>query len=252
MLNSIYRCYSSRGYHLGIDRMTNTFACTEAPSPNTSSARQALARRNCTVCQHPERWRVELLKAGGASLDSLAQKFGLSRDAIYRHLARHVSAEMKGSYLLGPVQLQELAAKAADTGASVLDHLHAVRTVLMGHLATVTEAGDSRAAAHVAGRLTTLLEVIAKISGELGDLARSTTYNITNNVAVLQDHPAFAKVQASLLRALGPYPDARRAVVDALRELAAGKTPATLSRNPGPDVAAPNGHLLELAPVHVG
>jgi hypothetical protein len=142
----------------------------------SSHARPPRGHSRCTVCQHAERWRIELLKAGGASLDSLASKFGVSRDAIDRHWHRHVSAELKAGYLAGPVQLQELASKAADTGSSVLDHLHAVRTVLMGVMATMTEAGDGRGAAYVAGRLTATLETIARVSGELGDLARSTTF----------------------------------------------------------------------------
>jgi hypothetical protein len=200
--------------------------------------------RLCKVCRHEERWRIELLRAGGASLDSLAKKFNVDRDAIWRHWNRHVSAEMKAGYLAGPVQLQDLAAKAADTGASVLDHLHAVRTVLMCHLASATEAGDGRAAAYIAGRLTATLETIARISGELGDLARSTTYNITNNVAVLTENPAFLRVQASLLRALADFPDARAAVVAALRGLDTGNAPAAakviehLSPTEGPNVAA--------------
>lgn len=183
----------------------------------------------CQVCRHDERWRIELLRAGGASLDSLATKFKVDRDAIWRHWNRHVSPEMKAGYLAGPVQLQDLAAKAADTGGSVLDHLHAVRTVLMGHLVSVTEAGDGRAAAYIAGRLTATLEVIARVSGELGDLARSTTFNIntTNNVAVLQEHPAFAQLQATMLRALAPFPDARAAVVMALRGLDSESAQAT-------------------------
>jgi hypothetical protein len=175
----------------------------------------------CTVCKHPERWRIELARAAGASLDSIAAKYGVSRDAIHRHYARHVSDEMKASYLAGPVQLQELAEKAAETGGSVLDHLHAVRCVLMNTLTQLVEAGDGKGVAYVSGRLTSTLEVIARISGELGDLARSTTFNIgtINNVAVLQESPAFARVQAALLRALGPFPDARAAVVEALRSL---------------------------------
>jgi hypothetical protein len=185
--------------------------------------------RACQVCRHPDRWRIELLRAGGASLDALAKKFGVDRDSVWRHWNKHVSTEMKAGYLAGPVQLQELAAKAADTGASVLDHLHAVRTVLMGHLATATEAADAKGAAIVAGKLITALEVIARVSGELGDLARSTTYHITNNVAVLTEHPAFMRVQATLLRALAAHPDARAAVVAALRDLDAGNAPVALA-----------------------
>ena len=184
-----------------------------------------LTSRRCQVCRHDERWRVELLRAGGASLDSLAEKFKLNRDAIHRHYRDHVSAEMKAGYLAGPVQLQELAAKAAETGGSVLDHLHAVRTVLMGVMANMVEAGDGRGASYVAGRLTTTLETIARVSGELGSLANSITINNTN-VAVLTEHPSFIRVQATLLHALADHPEARAAVVAALQAMDAANAPA--------------------------
>jgi hypothetical protein len=172
----------------------------------------------CTICQHSERWRIELLRAGGASLDKLAEKFGVERDAVHRHWHKHVAPEMKASYLCGPAELAGLAEKAAQEGDSVLDYLRMIRTVLTGQLAAVTEAGDARAAAYVAGRLTHTLEAIGRVTGEMGELARSTI-NITNNVAVLAEHPAFMRVQATMLRALAPYPDARGAVVAALRDL---------------------------------
>jgi hypothetical protein len=200
------------------------------PTPPNFRPTAQIFARGCQICRHPDRWRLELLKAGGASLDSLAAKFGVHRNSVKRHYDRHVSPELKATYLLGPVQLQELAAKAAEQGGSVLDHLHAVRVVLMGQMSTMVEANDGRGVAYVAGRLTTVLETIAKISGELGDLARSTTYNITNNVAVLSEHPAFAKLQATMLRALAEFPDARAAVVAALRGLDSENAPAATAR----------------------
>jgi hypothetical protein len=175
------------------------------------------ASHRCQVCRHAERWRVELLRAGGASLDSLAEKFTLDRDAIHRHWHNHVSPEMKASYLCGPAQLAELAEKAAAEGDSVLDHLRMIRTVLTGQLAAMTEAGDGRGAAYVAGRLTATLEAMARITGEIGELARSTI-NINGNVSITNS-PEFAKVTATMLRALAPFPDARGAVVVALRAL---------------------------------
>lgn len=180
----------------------------------------------CQVCRHPERWRVELLRAGGASLDSLAEKFSLERDAIHRHWHNHVTAEMKASYLCGPAQLAELAEKAAAEGDSVLDHLRMIRTVLTGQLAAMTEAGDGRGAAYVAGRLTSTLETIARVTGELGSMAQSI--NVTNNIAILAEHPAFLKMQATMLRALAPFPDARASVVAALRDLDDENAPMTL------------------------
>lgn len=171
----------------------------------------------CTVCAHDERWRIELLRAGGASLDSLATKFGLSKDAIGRHWHNHVSAEMKASYLVGPAQLADLAEKAADEGASVLDHFRAVRTMLMSQFAATTEAGDARSAAIVAGQLVGVLEKIGKVTGEIATIAQGTI-NIQNNVAIVNS-PQFSRVQSAILRALAPHGAARAAVVAALKEL---------------------------------
>jgi hypothetical protein len=184
-------------------------------------AQDFMARKistRCQVCKLDDRWRLELLRAGGASLDSLAAKFGVERDAIWRHWTHHVTAEMKAGYLVGPAELATLAERAAIEGDSVLDYLKLCRTVLTGQLAAMTEAGDGRGAAYVAGQLTRTLEAIARVTGEIGELARSTI-NINGNVSILTDSPAFARVQATMLRALAPFPDARGAVVLALRSL---------------------------------
>lgn len=171
----------------------------------------------CTICCHDERWRIELLRAGGASLDSLAEKFKVSRDAIHRHWRDHVTDDMKAKYLTGPAQLADLAQTAAEEGASVLDHFRAVRTMLMSQFALMTEAGDARGAAIVAGPLVGVLEKIGRITGEIATIAQGTI-NVTNNVAIVNS-PAFAKVQAAILRALAPHGEARAAVVAALQEL---------------------------------
>jgi hypothetical protein len=183
-----------------------------------TAARHVYKSSKCAVCRHSDRWRIELLKAGGAGIDALAKKFNVSRDSIDRHWRNHVSAESKATYLCGPAELATIAKRAAVEGDSVLDYLRLCRTVLTGQLAAMTEAADARGAAYVAGQLTRTLEAIARVTGELGELARSTI-NINGNVSILTDSPAFAKVQATLLRALAPFPDARGAVVLALRGL---------------------------------
>jgi hypothetical protein len=92
------------------------------------------------------------LRAGGASFESLAAKFSVDRDAIWRHWHQHVSDDMKRQYLVGPAQLAELAEVAASEGASVLDHLKAVRTILMAQLARGVR-GWRRARERLRGRL---------------------------------------------------------------------------------------------------
>jgi hypothetical protein len=164
-----------------------------------------------------------LLKAGGASLESLGQKFGVSRDAVHRHWRGHVSAEAKAKYLCGPAELETLASRAANEGESVLDYLRMVRTVLVGQLAAMSEANDARGATYVSAQLTRTLETIARVTGEIGQLAQSLTIN--NSVSVLVDHPQFTQLEAALLRALGPHPAARADVVAALRELDANSAP---------------------------
>ena len=185
----------------------------------------------CQICRHPERARIELLRAGGAGIDALADKFGVHRDAIWRHWTHHVSGEAKATYLAGPGSLEELAERAAKEGDSVLDYLRLCRTVLTAQLSAMSEAGDGRGTALVAGQLTRTCESIARVTGELSELARSTTFNITNNVAVLAEHPAFMRVQSALLHALAPFPEARAAVVSALHELD-DTTPAAVSAAP--------------------
>lgn len=180
---------------------------------------------NCQVCRHPEKWRIELLRAGGASLDAVAAKFGISRDIIHRHWTTHVTDEAKANFLCGPAELAKLGEKAAIEGDSVLDYLRLCRTVLVGQLATMSEAGDGHGAAKVAAQLTRTLETIAKVTGEMGELARSTI-NVTNNNIAIMNSPQFATLQATLLRALAPFPDARGAVVLALRDLDAENAPA--------------------------
>ena len=77
--------------------------------------------------------------------------------------------------------------------------------------------------------MTRTLEAIARLTGEIGQLAH--TLNITNNV-LLVEHPEFLKLQATLLRALAPYPDARAEVVQALRSLDAERAPAVATTAP--------------------
>ena len=121
--------------------------------------------------------------------------------------------------------MANLADKAALEGDCVLDYLRLCRTALTFQLAAASEAGDPRTAAYVAGQLTKTLETIGKVTGELGELARNTI-SITNNNTMILNSPQFATLQATLLRALAPYPDARSAVVLALRDLDAEPAPA--------------------------
>ena len=195
----------------------------------------------CSVCIHRDRARIEASRIAGVSLTNLAKKFNVGRDAIFRHMAHHVDDDLKAQYL-AEVPLKDLAEAAAAEGVSLIEYFSIIRAALMSQFQLAVAANDKNGAAILAGRLTEVLNAMGRLTGEMGQLA-ANHINITNNVAFLQDHPAFAKVQASLLRALAPFPDARAAVVTALRALDADNAPAARPTNP-------DMKLLELEATH--
>jgi len=181
----------------------------------------------CQVCAHPERERIEYLRASGVSIADLAEKFGLQRNAIWRHWHQHVSSELKGRLLMGPAQLEELRLNAIKESGSVLDHLCILRSALMAQLTVTGESNSPMALSRVADTLLRVLTEIGKINGEVSRLA--PIVNINNTTNILNSQP-MVELQGAILTALAPFPEARRAVVAALRGLEGPPVPE--SRRP--------------------
>ena len=196
----------------------------------------------CTICKNPNRALIEQARVSGASLDTIASKFGISRDALHRHCKNHLSDDLRAEYLAA-VPLKELAEKAAAEGLTVLEYLALIRGILVQQLQLASSVNDRNGVANISRVLNDTLGKIGQITGEMGDLA-ARNISITQNNITLMDHPAFARVQQSLLHALAPFPDARAAVVTALRALDADNAPAATPRPASPPV-------LELEATHV-
>jgi hypothetical protein len=169
----------------------------------------------CATCSHPERYRIELLRAGGASFKSLGKKFGIPADAVCRHWRNHVTDGDKAHYIAGPVKLHEAAERAAAENTSLIDCLSIVRSVLMQQFMSAAEGGDRHGTSTTAGRLLQCLSEIGRLSGELTKYSSSTTIN---NLTIVNS-PVFANFQAVVLRALAPHPAARADVIAALQSL---------------------------------
>lgn len=177
--------------------------------------RKAIKAARCHVCSHVDRALIEQTRIAGASLDTIAAKYKVARDAIWRHMKNHVSDEQRADYLAS-IPMAELADKAATEGVSVLQYFSIIRATLMTQFQLAASVNDKNATAILAGRLTEVLREIGRITGELGNMAVN---NLTiNNVSILNS-PVFATLQANLLTALAPFPDARAAVVSALRAM---------------------------------
>ncbi|MCF8475742.1 MAG: hypothetical protein K9G60_01835 [Pseudolabrys sp.] len=189
------------------------------------------------MCDHPERPRLEMQRAAGVPLSTLAKHYKLGRSAIHRHWQNHVSDKAKATYLAGPSELAELHARAAAEGASVLDYLKIVRNSLSSAMADASALGDPRAVAQVGTALVGCLEKLGKITGEVANLSGGNTFNI----AFMQS-PEWASLQADIITALAPHPAALADVVAMLRrrddEAAARALPAP-ARDVTPAVRQP-------------
>ena len=200
----------------------------------------------CQICNHPERERIELLRAGGAGINSLAAKFGVHRDAIWRHWQKHVSAETKATLIAGPVQLHELAIRASRENMSVLDYLAILRSQLMQQLTHVSGANNSYAVSRVGQTLLAVLQEIGRMTGEISRLSSVNLTQVSNQTLILND-PAIVAMQTAILGALQAHPEARRDVIAALRALESRDDaidaipPKLINGHPAALPASPNG-----------
>jgi hypothetical protein len=180
------------------------------------TARKLAVAKRCIVCSHPDRVLIEAARVAGCSLDTIAAKHSISRDAIFRHMKNHVDDAARADYLAN-IPMKDLAAKAAEEGVSVLQYFSIIRGVLMSQFQLAASVNDRNATATLAGRLTEVLRAIGSISGEMGGMA--VNHLTINNTTNILNSPIFATLQANMLHALAPFPDARAAVVTALRQM---------------------------------
>ena len=185
-------------------------------------ARQKGSRTGrCQGCSHLDRVRIERLLAACASIKGTARKFEIDYHALRRHWINHVSAEARAAYITGAGarkdQLEEI---VADESLALIDHYRIVRSALYKGFGAASEIGDGNALALLAGRLHENLRDTGRLTGEL---QRGPLLNIQNNLLV---NPDYTKAIARIVSAVAPYPEAREAVIAALRDLDVTSAPA--------------------------
>jgi hypothetical protein len=198
--------------------MTST---KRTPRKRTSLRKGAV----CSICRHPDRVLIEQTRIAGGSLDNIARKFAVHRDAVWRHCTRHIPEDLRAQYL-ADVPVKELAQRASAEGLSVLDYLAIVRGVLLQQFQLAASVNDKNGTAVLAGRLTEVLRVIAGITGEL--MRTPGVMNVSNTVNFVNS-PIFLDLQTMLVKRLAGHPDALSAVIEGLRELEARSAPRPMA-----------------------
>ena len=167
----------------------------------------------CQGC-NLERARIERLLAAGASIKGTARKFAIDHHALRRHWINHVSAEARAGYIAGAGatkdQLEEI---VTDESLALIDHYRVVRAALYKGFGAASEIGDSNSLALLAGRLHENFRDCSRLTGEL---QHGPLLNIQNNLLI---NPDYTKAIARIVSAVAPYPEAREAVIAALRDL---------------------------------
>lgn len=160
--------------------------------------------RRCTVCQHPERGRIDYLlcvAAGnhGSGRRALGEKYGLSQHAIWRHGKAHISEEYRKAARVGPFQSEEeLRRLVAESGASALDRFNALYNGHLSRWLHALEIGDDDAMTRHGALMGQLLAKIGVITKELTPSSAHTS--ITNNLTLSPDYYVFQQRAAAVLR----------------------------------------------------
>ncbi len=161
--------------------------------------------RPCTICNHADRAAIDgALVAAGVAVSQISRRFAVTPDALARHRQNHMPtlAMSEGRRAAAVVE--------AERGAGLADQADQLRATALRLLAAAEAAGDLRTALQGVREAARCLELVAKLTGEIEAGA-------TVNVLVA---PAIITLQATIIAALAPYPDARAAVARALGAIA--------------------------------
>jgi hypothetical protein len=178
------------------------------------AGRKGAPSGRCQGCNHPERVRIERLLAAGASIKGAARQFDIDYHSLRRHWTNHVSAAARASYAAGAgATKDQLEQFVADESLGLIDHYRIVRGALYKGFTAAVELGDGNFLSLLAGRLHENFRDCGRLTGEL---QRGPLLNIQNNVLV---NPDYTRAIARIVSAVAPYPEAREAVIAALRDL---------------------------------
>ena len=182
--------------------------------------------RKCNTCRHPKVGEVDKkLIDGVLSLREISKCFGLTVPGLWRHKQSHLPAVLargKASLEAGekPANTAEAEAQRTAVHAEAVDskrdqraldswqQLKAINAASLEVLRTARKQGQSDVLLRAVDRIARQIELEAKLLGQIQD-------GVIVNVAVL---PEWQGLRHRILESLRDYPEARLAVVAALKD----------------------------------
>ena len=151
--------------------------------------------RRCSICTHEQRAAIDAALIAGQSYRKISKRFGVSRSTLGRHFRQHL--------------LPLLAERSDVDPDDLLAQLEELRRQAQAIKDRAEAEGDLRTALQGIRELVRIVELLAKIRGEL---AAQPTVNVLLS-------PQWVTVRTVLLKALRPFPEARAAAAAALLEV---------------------------------
>ena len=158
--------------------------------------------RVCTICSHGERDAIEDAFVAGTPKRRIATRYGVGEKAVRHHIREHLPE------LLALARDAERAARAD----SLLDRIEALQSRTEAILTSVEDTDLYGIQLAAIREMRRNLELIGEVTKELD---RTPTLNLHLN-------PEWLQIEATIVTTLERFPDAREAVVSALKELPNG------------------------------
>jgi hypothetical protein len=158
----------------------------------------------CTMCRHPDRASIDLAIVQKTGAQEIATRYdALSHDAIRRHRLNCLPRLLAAGYEALEEHEREEVKKAIDG----LRQLQQINSEVWGVLERAKESSDDPLILAASDRVMKQIEHQARLTGEID--TRPVVTNILLAPTLYQ----------TIVAALEPYPDARYAVAQALKEL---------------------------------
>ena len=159
--------------------------------------------RTCTVCSHKDVEEINRLLLSGPSLRTIAAQFNLTKTSLIRHRESHIpDLLLKSNDIQNITSADALLARLEEEAGFVRDMREAAKA-----------EGDIELALKAVDRALKCVDLYAKIRGLI-----QTQPQVNLQQVNIYDNPEWVELRTLIITALDPYPEARAAVVHAIRK----------------------------------
>ena len=153
----------------------------------------------CTVCRHHDLEKINKALIAGDSIRDIARQFGINSSSADRHKKSHLPTLL--------VKAEE--ARRETCAEDLFTEIRRLQSKAEFIASRAEQEGDYRTALAGIRELVRIVELMAKLRGELQEQA---SINIVLN-------PQWINIRTNILRSLEPYPEARIKLAEVLKNV---------------------------------